>query len=176
MYKIGDFVIYGNTGVCRVEDIIFPEEHQSLNYLDKDSSYYILKPIYQSGTIYSQVDNDKVFMRPIISKDEAKRLMSVIPEVCPSVCEKKSVQELKEYYESRLKTHECSDLIEVTMSIYLKKEQEELKKRKLKQIDIQYMKKAEEMLSQEFATVLDIPKVKVLKYISEKFETREQGQ
>ena len=63
MYIIGDKIIYGQTGVCVVEDIC--EKTLSRN---NTKMYYTLRPIYQhNNMIYTPVDNDKVFMRPVIS-------------------------------------------------------------------------------------------------------------
>ena len=68
LYNVNDVVVYGNTGVCRVVDIGTPQFHG----VDKKQSYYTLKPIFGDGVIYCPVDNNRVFIRPIISKEEAE--------------------------------------------------------------------------------------------------------
>ena len=41
MYKIGDYVVKANNGVCKIEDILHPD----LPGIDKDKMYYLLIPI-----------------------------------------------------------------------------------------------------------------------------------
>ena len=70
MFNVGDLIIYGGTGVCRVKDITHPDFG-----MPEDRLYYILEPVYQAGTIYAPVDNGKVYMRPVISEEEANELI-----------------------------------------------------------------------------------------------------
>lgn len=77
MYNVGDLIMYGGTGVCEVKDITRPD----FGGTTVEQDYYILQPLYQSGTIYAPVDNEKVFTRPVISAQEADDLISIIPEV-----------------------------------------------------------------------------------------------
>ena len=58
MYKVDDLIMYGGTGVCKVEAITRPDFEEP----DENRLYYVLQPLYQSGTIYAPIDNDKVFM------------------------------------------------------------------------------------------------------------------
>lgn len=65
MFKIGDYIMYSLTGVCKVTDIIKEK------YFDSDEKdYYVLEPVYATTktVIKIPVDNKKVFMRPIITK------------------------------------------------------------------------------------------------------------
>ena len=71
MYNIDDLIMYGTTGVCKVSDI----RKSDFAGGDEDRLYYVLEPLYQSGVIYAPVDNQKVFMRAVISEDEAKDLI-----------------------------------------------------------------------------------------------------
>ena len=41
MYQVGDLVMYGNTGVCRVEDIGHPQ-----GISEKEQLYYTLALVY----------------------------------------------------------------------------------------------------------------------------------
>ena len=80
MYKIGDLVMYGATGVCRVEAV--SEEKFSLEELQM---YYVLQPLYQNGRIYAPVENSKVYMRHIISEDDANELIPALGWAAPPV-------------------------------------------------------------------------------------------
>ena len=67
MYQIGDLIVYGSTGVCRVEAVETPRHRPG----EEERQYYLLRPLYQDGTIRIPVDT-KVFMRPVISREEAE--------------------------------------------------------------------------------------------------------
>lgn len=168
MYQIGDFIVYGGTGVCRVEGIIAPEESPALQGVKSDCQYYMLQPLYQSETIYTPICNPKIFMRNVISKEKAEALINLIPTMKADAYHSSKIQELKKHYEVATHTHDCADLIELAMSIYAKKQYVEQQKRKFGQVDERYMKRAEELLYGEFAVALEIPKESVPAYIAEK--------
>ena len=68
MFKEGDFIIYGSNGVCQVEHI----GSMDLQGVPGDKMYYTLVPVYEEKSrLFTPVDNHKVVMRPVISKQEA---------------------------------------------------------------------------------------------------------
>jgi CarD family transcriptional regulator len=171
MYKIGDFIHYGNTGVCKVTDIVTHE----LPRVDKDQLFYVLKPLHQSCIISTPVNTKKVFMRPIISKAEAERLIDMIPSIPAKAYHNHSIQLLSEHYETALKSHDCADLIKLGKSIHAKKQEVEQQNRKFGVVDERFMKRAEELLFGELAVALGIPKDKVPDYIAEKVHGEMEG-
>lgn len=77
MFKIGDKIVYGETGVCIVTDICEKEFIRN-----NKKSYYVLKPILNSGNvIYAPVESGKIPMRNIISKETALKLINDIPKI-----------------------------------------------------------------------------------------------
>lgn len=170
MYSVGELIVYGSTGVCRVAATGSLDKKQGG---EKDRIYYTLKPVYRNETIYAPVDS-KVFMRPLISAQEVNELIDMIPKLDAEMYHSKRTQELSDHYQSSLNTHECSDLIEMVMSIYAKREFVEQQKRKFGQIDERFMKKAEELLYGEFAAALGIEKDDVPDYIAKRIKTLEE--
>ena len=77
MFQPGELLIYGSTGVCRVLSI--DQRQDYVNGVKQNRLYYQLKPLHQVGTIYTPVDNDKVVMRPVISREDAEALIDAIP-------------------------------------------------------------------------------------------------
>ena len=68
MFEIGEYIVYGVKGVCRIEDIT----HIDISGADKDRLYYVLAPVGDgSGRIYAPTDNQKITMRKVISREEA---------------------------------------------------------------------------------------------------------
>lgn len=164
MYKIGDLILYGNTGVCKITDITT----RDLPNVDKNRLFYVLKPLYQECIISAPVDSTKVFMRPIITKQEAEKLIDMIPTISAQAYQNSVLRQLTEHYEESFKTHDCADLIELTMSIYAKKQIAIQQKKKFGAVDERFMKRAEELLFGELAAALGISKDDVPGYISER--------
>lgn len=165
MYKIDDLIFYANTGVCRIQDITTLENVG----FQQGQLYYVMKPVFENCVIYTPV-NTNLFMRPIISAEEAERLIDMIPTIQAEPYYNDRMQELKEHYEAAIKAHNCEDLIELAMSTYAKKQIVEQQKRKFGQLDEKFMKQAEQLLFGEVSLALGIPKDKVQEYIASRVE------
>ena len=166
MFQPGDLVIYGATGVCRVEEITCPGGTGA----DRNRRFYLLKPLQQDGVIYTPVDNAKVPMRPVISREEAEALIDLIPSIQVEAYHGSSLQALAQHYQSAVRTHECRDFLELMMSIYAKRRQAEAQKRRLGMVDERFMKQAERLLYGELSVALDIPFDQVEPYIARRVD------
>lgn len=166
MFRIGDKIVYGSTGVCTVEDITTV----NLRGVDKNRLYYILKPLYQDGIIRTPVDNDKVFKRPVITRQEAEALVDMIPTVKASAYNEKNLAQLRSHYQEYLGSFDCADLIELAMSIYAKKQDAVRQQKKFGITDERYLKRAEEMLFGELAVALEISREEVPNYITQRLK------
>ena len=87
MYQQGDLVVYGSTGVCKVEGFGNPDPRDR-----SGRQFYLLKPLYQAGVIYTPVEGGKVSMRPVMSAREAQELIALIPGLQPEVCRERTLQ------------------------------------------------------------------------------------
>lgn len=168
MFNVGDLVIYSGEGVCRVEAIGTPVIAGAAS----GRLYYTLAPVYRTGRIFSPVDSG-VFMRPVITREEAERLILAIPEAEGEVCDNRNIRFLSEHYQERMRRHDCLELVKVIKAVYKKRLMAMEKGKKLGQIDERYMKRAEDMLYGELAVALEIPRDKVLGYITDKVEAKE---
>lgn len=162
MFEVGDLIVYGGEGVCRVEGIGCPD----IPAINRERTYYTLAPLYRDGKTYAPVDTT-VFMRPVISTRDAQRLIGQIPYIRPNICPGGSVRTLTEHYEEFLKTHDCTDLVQLIRTVYAKGLAATESKKKLGLTDERYRKRAEELLHGELAVALGIPKDDVKAYITE---------
>lgn len=167
MYKIGEFIIYGNNGVCEVEDI----GGLNISGINKKNTYYTLKPAYENGKIFAPIDTS-VFMRALITTEEVHKAIELIPSMKEMECNEKNVRLLQAHYEKYMKTHKCEDLLAVIVSIYKK----EANGKKLGQIDDRFMKMASALINEEFSVVLGIEREEVENYIKEKVKEFEDKQ
>ena len=164
MFRKGDLIIYHNEGVCRVDEIA---PFKELTDSDSDRMYYKLSPIYGKGSIFIPVDT-KLFMRPVISKEEAENLIIKIPNIKSDTFDTTNLKQLTEYYQSSFVSHECEDLLQLIKTVYVKTQKQIMSGKKPGQTDQRYMKRAEELLHGELAIALGIPYEKVTEYIEGK--------
>jgi CarD family transcriptional regulator len=162
MYEIDDLVIYSNMGVCRVVAI----KSGSQIAIEREGLYYVLEPLYQKCTVCVPVDAKQIFMRPIIAKDEAETLIDLIPSIQAKKFHSSDQRVLEEHYKTRLKKHSCLDLIELTMSIYEKKQTAVKENKKVGAVDSRFMQLAEDQLFGELGAALGIEKDAVPAYIA----------
>ena len=167
MYQTGELILYGGTGVCRVTDIVA----RKFSRTEPEKLYYVLTPLYQTGTITTPVDNGKVFTRPVISRDEALSLIDSIPGVEAEAYHNQNLQQLENHYKHELESHDCRDLLRLTMSTYRKKQEREQAKLKFGAVDRRYMERAENLLFGELAVALDIEKDSVQSFIEDRLQT-----
>jgi len=170
MFQIGDLIIYGGEGVCRVEEIGTPD----IPAISKDRSYYTLKPLYRDGKTFTPVDTT-VPMRPIITPEQAQMLIAYIPQIEPDPCPEKNLRLLSEHYNKLIQSYNCADLVQLIRTVYAKNQTAQKNKKKIGQLDERYMRKAEDMLYGELAIAFNIPKDEVETYITEKIQEYEKN-
>ena len=96
MFQKGDYVICGNNGICSVQDITT----LNISGVDKKRQYYLLKPVFQSGsTVYVPLDTAESSIRRASSRQEADALIKSIPDIplIPLADEKTLEKTYKEY-------------------------------------------------------------------------------
>ena len=163
MFQSGDKIVYGSSGVCEVLEVCVPPfagKHE------RDRLYYKLQPVGGTEVIYTPVDTT-VFMRPVMTRQEAERLILRLPEIREEVCSSHSITLLRQQYDTLFRSHQCEDYVRLAKGIYLK----EHSGKKLGQTDQRYMKRAEDMLNGELAAALDIRPEEVPGYIKKVLES-----
>jgi len=165
LYQIGQLIIYGGEGVCRV-DHIGPLEMRGAQ---KGVKYYTLIPLYRMGKVFAPVDTT-VHTRPILTRDEVESLIDRIPQLDEEIYENSNPRLLAEHYQTYLKSYDCEALLRLIRSIHTKSLKAADKGRHLGQVDERSMKRAEEMLHGEIAAALGIPVEDVPGYITRRVE------
>lgn len=171
MYQIGDLIVYGGEGVCRVEEIGVPK----ISGVNKQRQYYTLAPLYREGKIFTPVDT-KVFMRPVVTRDEALALICTLPSLEAEVYENSNLRFLNEHYQACMQTYSCADLLQMIKSIYTKRCILTERGKKMGLVDERYMKRAEEMLHGELAVALGIERSAVPEFIASSMEKLSNGE
>lgn len=153
MYAEGDWIVYGSTGVCQVSAV---GRIQGIPAADREKVYYTLSPYRSREIIYIPVDSS-IFMRPVISRQEAEALLERVPELDAPACITRDLKLLREYYRNFLRTHTCEDLVRLIRSVREKNKKLEARGGHPRKIDQDYQKWAEELLYAELSTALHQP-------------------
>ena len=168
MFGIGDYVICGNKGICEVENITT----LNISGVDREREYYILKPLYMSGsTVYVPVDSPKDSMRKVLKREEAEKLIEAIPEIPLLVITNDKLSE--QMYKDCIRTNNCEELVKIIKTIYLRKQKRIQAGRKVTAVDAKYFHMAEDNLYGELAVALNISRKEVEDYIVEAIGSRE---
>ncbi|WP_294372564.1 CarD family transcriptional regulator [uncultured Clostridium sp.] len=165
MFKVDDYIIYGGNGVCRVADIGVPEISRS----DIEREYYTLEPIYESGRIFAPVDNEKIVMRKVITKEEAENIIENIPSVEVNWID--DMKERENQFKDIIHHYDCSGFVKIIKTLLERKKKCASAGKKMSTSDANYLKKAKEYLCGEFAIALNIPKDNVDGYIKERLKS-----
>lgn len=168
MFQAGDYIIYGNNGVCRVESVGTIE---IIPGIPKDKMYYTLKPLYIKGsTIYTPVDNQKVLIRPLISKEKAMELIDGAEEIETLWITNEKQRE--EIYKEELATCDCKEMIKIIKTVYQRMQSRLAEGKKITNNDRKYFKMAQDSLYGELAIVLDMKKEEVEEFITERMRQK----
>ena len=77
MFEVGDYVVHGNNGVCKVEAVKMMD-----GVGGQKRMYYTLVPIYTSGSkLFVPTDSKKVVTRSVMTRKEAEKLLEEWDEI-----------------------------------------------------------------------------------------------
>lgn len=167
MFSIGEYIVYGMSGVCRVEEI----GPMNMSGIDSDKIYYTLLPLYTRGSrVFTPVDNQKVVMRPVISKQEACELIDNMKEIEQIEVADDKHRELA--YKEAVKSCDCKELIRIINTARKRKEERLAQGKKMSACDERYLKQAQDNLYGEFAVSLKMEKGEVEDFITHRMELK----
>lgn len=165
MFEKGEYIIYGTSGVCRIEDITTMD----MVGVPDDKLFYVLSPSSQKGgRIFTPVENQKTVMRRVMSKKEAEELIEEITDIEELWITNEKMRE--ENYKECMRSGDCRDWIRIIKTLYLRKQQRNAQGKRITATDERYLKLAEDYLYSELEIPLGIPKSEVEAYIIRKVE------
>jgi len=160
-FGVGDYMVYGTVGVCQVKEVA------KLDFMANDKVYYSLVPVFdKGGTIYIPVDNEKVLMRKVITKEAATACIEHLPEV--EVEDYTNRNERLQVYREKLLSGDSEQWAEVVKGMASLSEDKKEKGRGLTINENENMKMAENLLFGELAIVLGMSIEEVPAYIEKK--------
>ena len=162
MFNVGDYIVHGRNGVCKVVDIT----HVNISGVDKNQLYYILVPMKsEESKIFYPVDSNRVVTRAVVSKEEAKNIVSSIKDIEPMWIDNDRQREEK--YKEAISSCDCQKLICIIKTLYARNQERIAQGKRITYIDDRYLKEAKQNLHDEFSIALGIEPTEGEKYIAE---------
>ena len=161
-FDIGEYVSYGNNGMCNIEDIRPMQLSQSVEKM----MYYILRPESNpKSTIFVPVNNQKLVskMREPMTKDEINAMLVRMKD--RTLEWEKDVRFRTESFHEILNNGVNQDLILMIRCLHRKRQELVQLGKKLPARDSNTLKTAERLVEEEFAHVLHIKCEEVSDYI-----------
>lgn len=150
MFNIGDIIVYGSQGVCKIDTI----ETKQIGKLLAD--YYVLKPLFNESTsLFVPVDNNKLTskIRNVLSKDQLDEFVKKIPDI--ELLPYQDENQKRELYKLKL-SESLESIAAVIKTIRYEKEFRKQSGKKLNIGDEQTLRKAEMLFYNEIAFVLNV--------------------
>jgi len=160
MYQVGQIILYGGSGVCRVDGVGTPD----VPHVEKGRSYYTLSPIYGTETIFVPVDT-KAYMRPVLTDREAERLIGEMPDIPEGPVEEYNPRVFAQYCHEALQSHDNRTLIAMLKTIYRRDAAARRRGKQPGKIEERYRKQAEELFYGELSVSLNISREQVEEHI-----------
>lgn len=145
MYKIGEYVISTNNGICKVEDIMHPDF-----VTEKDKMYYEILPVGEVKTkLYVSVEKANDRIRKVMTEEDAWKLIDEIPTIDETWIDNDKQRENK--YKEAIFSGKPEFLVSIIKTMYSRKKKRTASGKKNTLVDERYFKMAEEHLYSELA-------------------------
>lgn len=161
MFCVGDIVIYGAQGLCKVDGI----GPLPMKFADKKKQYYTLHTCKQpSMTIYAPVDNQTVIMRQPLTKAQAESLIAEMPQF--EIVQIMDSKERENRCREALQTCDCREIAKMLKGLYGRHESRVQSGKRDTALDEKYFRQAQEQLYSELAYALGVEKDMIPDYIA----------
>lgn len=168
-YKMGDAVLYGLQGVCKITGIT------ERNFDGTPLQYYVLKSSHDSKTtMYVPVCTEETVpkLRRILSTVEVYEFIHAMADQDVMWIENEAARRAR--YKAVIAGGNRRELVSLIKALYRHKQERSELGRKLHATDERFMKEAEKILYGELAYVLNIKLEQVLPFITDRIEAETQ--
>lgn len=163
-FSVGEYAMYGISGVCRISGI------EKRNFDGKNELEYLtLIPLNsETSKYYIPVDKAESKIRKLLDKDEINGLIDDMPDA--EAIWYTDNNERKAAFNSIIRSDDYKKIICMVKSLHAQKVKRISGGKKLNSSDENFMKRAEALMYQEFAVVLNIKQEDVEQYIVDRIE------
>lgn len=163
MFAVGEYIVYGMSGICRVEQIC-PSPFDTTDA----RTYYLLVPLNNpmSSTIYTPIDNERVPMRRLMTPKEIEDFLTVMPHI--EILDVPVEKQRREIYRTAIAALRPEGYVSVMKTVERRREQLAAAHKHFPVSDIEYGRLAKHLLYSEIALVLGMEENGVEAYIAER--------
>ncbi len=161
MFNVGESVVYGINGVCRIESIGVLD----MDGMPKDKEYYTLCPVFSNRSkVFAPVDNTRIVMRGVMSESEAKHLLDELPKLPELSITSEKLRECE--YKEAIKSCDCYIIAKMLKTIKHRMNERIAQGKRVTANDEKYFRIAEDKLLSELSISLGKNKDEVKKWIN----------
>lgn len=148
MFQIGDLIIYGAHGVCRIDDIC------EKTFYGMTKKYYIFHPIEDKKLRISlPVNNDSVSMSRIMDKEQAKKILQSFNE--PGVTWIPNNTERQKFFNNVISNGDRENIAQMLNTLLRKKREVESEGKKLGASETNLLTSIQKTMFSELAIALN---------------------
>lgn len=165
MFSVGEVVVYGVQGVCRIRDKC------TRKFGKEEQEYFVLCPVFdEKSVIYVPADKPALLaqMRAVLTKAELSELIVTADRNGSQWIENDNSR--RDFCAEVIKSGDRSALMGLVSMLYLHSEELKGQKKHFHMADERSLKQAKKLLHDEFAYVLGIDPEDVPAYISSRLE------
>ena len=164
MAEKGSIIIYGNE-ICRVDDIA----PKTVGKITRD--YYVLSPVYDTkNTIYVPADNQNLVakMKRLLTQEEICAVIDAVQDNKAKWIEDDRARDVR--FKEIIEQGDRKEIIGMIAAIFEHKLEAEKQGKRLHSADEKLLGRAEKMIHEEIALVLNIEKEEVIPFITKRLE------
>ena len=161
-YQIGDNVIYGSHGVCKVAG----QEERTVD--KRNVIYLVLEPVGQEGARFLVPTHNAVAMgklRHMLSRQELEDLLQSKEIRVDAWIRDENLR--KQMYRELISTGERLRIMQMIHTLYRHREEQTAAGKKVHLCDENFLRDAEKLLASEIALVLELEPEAARKYLRE---------
>jgi CarD family transcriptional regulator len=168
MFSVGEYIVYGTNGICRVAEI-GPSPYDKTD----PRTYYLLIPVNNpmSSTIYTPVDNPRVPMRRLMTREEIEAMILSMPEI--DILTVPIEKQRREIYKTVIGGLEPRGLVQVIKTVDLRRAELTAARKHFPVTDLEYGRLARHLLFSECGHVLGLTEEEADRYIAQRLAVAE---
>ena len=160
MYQVGEYVVYGVQGVCRV----LGTEKQLVNR--KRTEFLVLEPLARGESkFYLPTQNPTAMgkIQPILARQQMEQLLASM-EIRQG-CWIREENLRKQHYRNLLASGDRTLLLQMLTAVYQHRDEQDAAGKKFHQCDDNFMRDAEKLLCSEISLVMEMEVTQARDYL-----------
>ncbi len=166
MYNIGDMVLYGGEGICRITSI------EDKKIADRVIKYYVLTPESSGNSVFYVPMEGKAAEAKIRKIISGKEIRKIINETASDVWEDND-RVRRDIYNGAVNCADREKIVALVKCCILHKEKLSEEGKRLHKVDEYFLSEVEKLLYGEFKNVFEIERDEIIPFIIGQCEVKD---